>query len=110
MVRLAGGTEQRPVTISSSATPLYRLDGVPKVALEIACSPAEAIGSADLACRRLTAGPRQQREHRELRAWKLDVPAGLYQLEAVFPDHSYRDTTENVSVEPPTSSERLSVL
>ena len=101
MVRLAGGTEQRPVTTSSSAARLYRLNGVPEVTLELGCEPAEATGSADLACRQLSNGPRRQRERRELKSWTVDVPAGLYQLEAVFPDRSYRDTFDDVSVEPP---------
>jgi hypothetical protein len=110
MVKLAGGTEQRPVTTSSSSTRLYRLDGVPKVILELACDPAEATGSADLACRRLGNGPRQQRERREFTAWQVHVPAGLYQLEAVFPDRSYTDASDDISVEPPMCSEVLRVL
>jgi hypothetical protein len=55
--------------------------------------------------------PRQRRERREPEAWKLHIPAGLYQLEANFsPDCSYISASDDVSVEPPTCSEALRVL
>jgi hypothetical protein len=109
LVKLAGATDQRPITTVSEPLRLYRLKGVPDVSFEFGCRPSEATGEADLAYRLLAGGVRQQRPRRERGAWTLVVPAGIYHLEATFPDGSYGDTADDVPVEPPTTSESLFV-
>jgi hypothetical protein len=109
LVKLAGGTDQRPIVTTSSPTWLYRLDEVPEVTFEFGCSPAEALRSAKLAYWRIGGGERQQRPRSNATPWKLLVPAGLYQLEATFPDRSFQDATDGISLEPPVWSERLPV-
>jgi Caspase domain len=109
LVRLAGGTEQRPVPTIQAPVTLYQLDCIPEVSLEFGCDPAEATSMAELAYARLMDGPRQQRPHRKAIPWRLSVPAGVYKLEAAFPDRTFRDAAIAVPVESPLNIEMLSV-
>jgi len=110
MVRLAGGSEQRPVITYTTPTPLLRLNNTPNVTFEFGCNPAEATAAADLAYSLLPHGERTARAERVSGAWKVVVPAALYRLEASFADRSFRNAEDSVSVEPPVTSEMLWVL
>lgn len=109
LVKLAGGNEQRPVTTIQAPINLYQLDCAPEVSLEFGCDPAEATWLADLAYSQLMNGPRQQRPCRGSVPWKITVPAGIYVLEAAFPDRAFRDAFMPVAVESLLNIETLSV-
>jgi hypothetical protein len=109
LLRLAGGTEQRPVTTTQTPVTLYRLDGVPTFSLVFGCKPAEATRKAELAYTQYGDGPRQQRPRRMAVPWKLTVPAGIYLLEATFPDGAFQNAQKPVSVESLLNSETLDV-
>jgi hypothetical protein len=109
LVKLAGGTEQRPVLTIQAPVTLYQLDCAPEVSLEFGCDPAEATQLAELAYSRLMDGPRQQRPGRTALPWRLKVPAGVYKLEAAFPDRAFRDAAMAVPVESLRNVEILSV-
>lgn len=109
MVRLAGGSDQNPVVITSEPVSLYRLKDVPQAILKLGCFPDEATAVANLACQLLPGGPRQQRPHPEPSMWTLPLSAGFYEIEARFPDGAFLDATDVVAVEPPVTPEKLPV-
>jgi hypothetical protein len=77
--------------------------------LEFSCDSVEATQVAELACLRLTNGPCLIRPRRDATPWIQTVPAGVYQLEAAFPDHTFQDPQDAVPVELPVYVEKLRV-
>ena len=109
MVKLAGGTKQRSVVNSSSATWLRRLKVTPEVQLEFGCDPDEATGAAELTYGLIRSDTATPRPRRDPTPWRVMVPAAIYQIAARFPDHAFADAQEDIAVEPPIAVERLAV-
>ena len=109
MVKLVGATDQRPVVSTSTPIRLRRLDFIPEVTFEFGCLPDEATGVAELMYQELPRGAPTRRPGRGPSLWRVVVPAALYQIEARFPDRSFMDAEDGISVEPPVITERLPV-
>ncbi|HVS13674.1 MAG TPA: caspase family protein [Thermoanaerobaculia bacterium] len=97
MVKESEGFTQRASSEVTGGVPLLRVSN-PKVELVLSCDPSDADGIAELEC---TSPTRPFAESRHGAPWKLAVEPGFYIAKARFPNHEFRDVTEEIIAVPP---------
>lgn len=92
--------KQRCVSYSSDSTAIIQFAAPPEVKLLVSCDPAAALAHAELSYFN-TKTKRTEKRAPAPDPWELDLPAGIYRLNATFQDAPYLNSEDHISVEPP---------
>jgi hypothetical protein len=88
-------------------TVIHQISHLPEVMCDIGCDPVAALPLAELSA--LQGGATIKRRGQSAATWKVDLPAGAYDLRAQFPSGQYAGGAESVIVAPPFSKESIPV-
>jgi len=82
------GRAQVPAADNQAPIAVHYVRGTPKATALVACDPPEAIAGASLTCR--ANGKVRAHSSRSRDEWAIELPAGLYEFCADFPQGPYR--------------------
>lgn len=108
-VKPSEGYKQRCISTIGDTTQILKFVNPPQVEVNVYCNPDEALSFASLTCTNLKTKDVQSRPPMP-DPWTVNLPAGIYRVEAQFNAAPYVNAHEHIHAVPPVYNQKIQCL